>query len=169
MEKQEAHNWSRHYDTMQWTLTGFFVAGMVTLFAQDPEKIQIDPSLIGALLSPIVAFYTSSFRAFRRRVHGYLSEIEENELRSPSPLYRQKYVTALMIVGVNIYCYCKLLQLATTCKFEALLIVLAALSSIAILALHHFSDSVYKRERVDQGDADNPCKPPRNSKNKQDD
>jgi hypothetical protein len=88
MNEDQLHEWSRHYDNIQWVVTGVLSAAvgglLVTVYASFLRELCI----LGLVICVIAVFFSASFRALRRRIHLALPESHRPFLRS-RPLLRQ--------------------------------------------------------------------------------
>lgn len=81
----ELHEWSRHYDTIQWAVTGILLAaagGLMAFYLSLPTAASPPGStpsaqqlprwiipIIGMILTLLTLFFVANFRQLRRRVH----------------------------------------------------------------------------------------------------
>lgn len=68
-ELTEAFEYSRHYDNLVWLVTSLFTTANVALLAIAAGEKSIEVSLAGLALSVLTAYFATSFRLLRRRVH----------------------------------------------------------------------------------------------------
>jgi len=91
----QAHDWSRHYDSTLWTVTSIFIVANSALWTYAYDKDKFDPklSIIGIFLTLISFFFAASFRALRRKLNNYLEKIgiksEIQYLRSSHNIFKQ--------------------------------------------------------------------------------
>ena len=79
------HEWSRHYDTTQWAVSGIILAGVGALMAGN-DSPTYGRYLVAALLTLCSLFFAASFRGLRRRVQARIPEGERDALLNPGPL-----------------------------------------------------------------------------------
>jgi len=81
--------WSRHYDVIQWTITGisFASTGALFGFCWATEGIPYYVFLFGMALPVLGHIYAASFRNLRRKVHERLNDRRYLELIRANPGY----------------------------------------------------------------------------------
>lgn len=97
MKVEQAHEWSRHYDTILWTVTSILITAIsgLIVYMHSVNKFNRWLPLIGVLLTLLSVFFASSFRALRCRINEYLEKYKPEDvkfLRAPHPMFRQRYV-----------------------------------------------------------------------------
>jgi len=99
MEPSELHEWSRHYDSTQWTVTAILTAAVGGLLVYSADHFDIVLSLGGVALTLLTGFFAASFRSLRARLHSQLPEDDIRYLRS-LPMFRQwpVHITVLLVI-----------------------------------------------------------------------
>src|SRR6267142_5866923 len=111
MKPEEAHDWARHYDSVQWTVAGILAAAIAGLlaYAYGQQRLPPGPSILGLALTLASVFFAASFRALRRRFNEYLQSTQADDvafLRS-HPLFKQWPV----FLGLHILLLCAWVEL----------------------------------------------------------
>jgi MFS family permease len=75
MEDESIEEWSRHYDSIAWTVNTIFIAAigglLVYSYSQDSQEFPaLVAPILGLFLIPFVMFYISGFRIFRVNLHS---------------------------------------------------------------------------------------------------
>lgn len=81
MNNDIRHQWSRHYDTVQWTANTFLLTAAGALHIYVHENTSAAFALVGALLMLLSVFFTKSFRNLRNRVHRSFSPEDWREAK----------------------------------------------------------------------------------------
>jgi len=89
----ELHSWSRHYDTILWTVTAIFASadGGLLIYAYSPSsKVSLITYLFGIVLTLLAVFFASSFRSARRIVHSDMDDAcQKYASGTQNPLLKQ--------------------------------------------------------------------------------
>lgn len=84
MEPEEKLKWSRHYDSIQWTVTAILVVAVGGLLVYCSDDHNYDPwlAVFGIILTLASSFFATSFRALRRKLQDGLPKQTLYYLRS---------------------------------------------------------------------------------------
>jgi len=102
MTSEEAHEWSRHYDSIQWTVTAILIATAGALLVQCTTSFDLLLAMVGTGLTLASVFFASSFRALRRRLNDFLDVHAAGDaayLRSRAP-FKQWPVHLVLHAGI---------------------------------------------------------------------
>lgn len=101
MNDSELHAWSRHYDTLVWTVTGIFAGadGGLLLYAFSIEKPAWIVYVIGISLTVLAVYFVSSFRSARRMIHDKMKH-EDSEIARGAPFLKQWRIFVLFWVVI---------------------------------------------------------------------
>lgn len=97
MNDDQLHEWSRHYDNIQWVVTGVLSAALGGLLVTIYSSFSFELSILGLAICVIAVFFSSSFRSLRRQVHLALPASHLPFLLS-KPLLRQWPVNVCIFV-----------------------------------------------------------------------
>ena len=89
MNEDIYHEWSRHYDTMQWTVGGILLSAIGALYIYTLEHYHLHLTLAGAILTLACVFFTASFRRLRRVAQSKVQKVEDREILLNSGMFRQ--------------------------------------------------------------------------------
>lgn len=80
----EKHEWSWHYDNLQWIVTTILTAAIGGLFVylHSTDEFTLFLALLGIVLTLASVFIAASFRALRRQIHESMSDEEQVLVRS---------------------------------------------------------------------------------------
>lgn len=152
--KEELHSWSRHYDTLLWTVTGIFSGANsgLLLYAYDSKSDVLGVYILGIILTFITVYFARSFRANRESVHDLLAAIkskEESEEETgerkkaleglvSSPGYEQWPIFVLFFIILNTLWIVQGLEIYPV-KYKYLLLIISHVINIeAILFIAYF-------------------------------
>lgn len=82
MDPNQVHEWSRHYDSTQWVVTGILTAAVGGLLIYCYQRFDPILALVGVVFTLMTVFYAASFRSLRRRLHATLPNEDVALLRS---------------------------------------------------------------------------------------
>ena len=90
MGNEELHEWSRHYDTMLWTVTGIFSMANSSLivYAYGHQSPAWPVYVLGIILTLLTVYFAASFRSARRFLNDKLPK-DEKEITRGSPELKQ--------------------------------------------------------------------------------
>jgi hypothetical protein len=90
MDNKELHAWSRHYDTMLWTVTGIFSAAnsSLILYLYSRQSPVWPTYVLGIVLTLLTVYFAASFRSARQSIHNILPPAERTITRG-SPELKQ--------------------------------------------------------------------------------
>jgi len=97
MEEERKLEWSRHYDSIQWTVTAILVVavGGLLVYCWDERNYDKWLALFGMVLTLASSLFAASFRALRRKLHDELPKPTLYYLRSHR-MFRQWPVHCLI-------------------------------------------------------------------------
>jgi ABC-type multidrug transport system permease subunit len=137
----EYHNWSRHYDTMLWTVTSIIAGatGGLLVYAYSNEKLHWIVFVVGITFTVLAVFFAASFRAARNFVHSKMDKSDTEIVRgTPFWLFKQWPVFVLFWTAVLFAWIARLVELYPH-KME-LWLVLGGVCVVLILVLASFAD-----------------------------
>jgi len=90
MDDPEKMEWSRHYDSIQWTVTTILIGatGGLLAFVYSAGSFHTPLALLGAFLTVVSVFFAASFRSLRARLHADLPDADVKYLTS-TRMFRQ--------------------------------------------------------------------------------
>jgi hypothetical protein len=76
MDQREAHEWSRHYDSVLWTGVSILTTAVGGLLAYSTTTFDTWIGILGLSLTVLTVYFAASSRALRRKAHMYISEAD---------------------------------------------------------------------------------------------
>ena len=145
MDDHEKMEWSRHYDSIQWTVTTILIGATGGLFAfvYSPDSFHTPLALLGAFLTVASVFFAASFRALRARLHAELPDADEKYLRS-TRMFRQWPV--YVIVHLVLFLSWVFLLIQRRPEHKPTWALTALLGLIAIVAYGFASDGPLRKK-----------------------
>jgi hypothetical protein len=98
---KELCEWSRHFDSMLWTMSGIFLGALGGLGIYSVKNYNLWICLAGLLTTTVASFLVASFRAVRRRIHHKMKQELVNLIRTPNG-FKQWPAFILLIMLINI-------------------------------------------------------------------
>lgn len=146
MNDFELHAWSRHYDTLVWTVTGIFAGadGGLLLYAFSTEKPAWIVCVIGISLTVLAVYFIASFRSARRIVHSKMKD-EDIQIARGAPFLKQWRIFVLFWVAMLCFWFGLLIYNYTLRFF--LWLVLGFIILLFMLISAYLADYVPKKKR----------------------
>jgi len=98
MDKKEAANWTRHFDSMLWQVTSIFATAIGALIAYSYSHYDMAITLAGLVFTIIPVYFGASFRELRRRVNKFLDPELKSALGEGRSLHQWKLFVLIFIV-----------------------------------------------------------------------
>ncbi len=106
-DPHQLHEWSRHFDSLLWTMSGIFLAAIGVLAVYSLDHFNLWVCLGGLILTGTTAYMIASFRALRRRIHEHMDPVSVQFLRGPRGL--KQWPAVLVILGLFVVLWISLL------------------------------------------------------------
>lgn len=98
MDEIEAANWTRHFDTLLWSVTSIFATAIGALIAYSYSNFDIAISIAGLFFTILPVYFGASFRELRKRVNKYLNPELKAAIRYGRSLYQWPLFVSIFVV-----------------------------------------------------------------------